>query len=56
MDGGDLRLVDVTEVGQYAVKLVWGDGHNTGLYSFAFLRALADACREEDIPTRTFPR
>ena len=49
------RLVDVSEVGQYAVKLVWGDGHNTGLYSFGFLRALADACREEDIPTRTFP-
>ena len=56
MDGGDLRLVDVSEVGQYAIKLLWGDGHNTGLYSFAYLRALGDACRETDIMTRTFQR
>ncbi|MCB9661613.1 MAG: DUF971 domain-containing protein [Sandaracinaceae bacterium] len=56
MDGGDLRLVDVSEVGQYAIKLIWGDGHNTGLYGFAYLRALGEACREDDIMTRTFPR
>jgi DUF971 family protein len=56
MDGGDLRLQEVSEVGQYALKLIWGDGHNTGLYSFAYLRTLGDACRDEDIMTQTFQR
>jgi len=28
-------------VGGYALQPQWGDGHNTGLYSFAYLRRLA---------------
>ena len=28
-------------VGGYALQLHWGDGHNTGIYSFAHLRRLA---------------
>ncbi|HSY20192.1 MAG TPA: DUF971 domain-containing protein [Candidatus Acidoferrales bacterium] len=27
-------------VGGYAIQPVWADGHNTGLYSFDYLRAL----------------
>ena len=30
-------------VGGYAVQPTWGDGHGTGLYSFAFLRRLGAA-------------
>jgi DUF971 family protein len=33
------RLVDVQLVGSYAICPTWGDGHHTGYYSFALLRA-----------------
>ena len=35
----DLRGFEV--VGGYALQPHWGDGHNTGLYSFDYLRRLA---------------
>jgi DUF971 family protein len=40
------RLVDVQLVGSYAICPTWGDGHRTGYYSFALLRARCpcDAC------------
>ncbi len=39
---GALELVEIEEVGQYAVQLSWGDGHRTGIYSFSYLRELAE--------------
>jgi DUF971 family protein len=33
------RLDDVRPVGRYALQPIWGDGHNTGLYTFDYLRA-----------------
>ena len=27
-------------IGHYAIRIVWGDGHNTGIYSFDFLKSL----------------
>lgn len=33
------RLTDVHLVGNYAIAPGWGDGHHTGYYSFALLRA-----------------
>ena len=33
------RLVDVQLVGSYAICPTWADGHRTGYYSFAMLRA-----------------
>lgn len=30
-------------IGTYAVQPVWGDGHATGLYSFDYLKQIADA-------------
>lgn len=44
----DLPLIDVEEVGNYAVRLVWGDGHGTGIYTFRFLRGLAPVARRAD--------
>ena len=35
---GDLEKVGV--VGRYALAPVWGDGHETGIYSYAYLRQL----------------
>ena len=29
---------DVTPVGNYAICIAWGDGHDTGIYTFASLR------------------
>ena len=40
VDGGDLELDDVQPVGNYALRLVWRDGHQTGIYSHRFLRSL----------------
>jgi DUF971 family protein len=39
-DAGDLELTHLEEVGNYALRLVWGDGHGTGIYTFRFLRTL----------------
>lgn len=37
----ELRISDVTLVGQYALQIAFESGHATGLYSFALLRRLA---------------
>lgn len=29
-------------VGGYAIQLFWADGHSSGIYTFAYLRKLAD--------------
>jgi DUF971 family protein len=56
--GGDLELVDLAEVGNYALRLTWGDGHSTGIYSFRFLRQLCacEQCAQGDLASRTFSR
>lgn len=50
IEGGDLELKDIEEVGNYALRLVWGDAHGTGLYSYRFLRLLCqcEQCASED--------
>ena len=35
-----LRLVSVEPVCRYALKLQWSDGHNTGIYSWEYLRSI----------------
>jgi len=37
------HLTRVETVGGYAVKPVWADGHATGLFSFDYLRQVANA-------------
>lgn len=37
-----VRLKAVEPVGQYAVRLVFDDGHDSGIYSWAYLRELAE--------------
>jgi DUF971 family protein len=37
------ELVRVASVGGYAIQPVWGDGHASGLYSFDYLKRVADA-------------
>jgi DUF971 family protein len=38
----NVRLLSVDPVGHYAVRLVFDDGHDTGLYSWPYLRELGD--------------
>ena len=35
------ELVRFEIVGGYALQLYWADGHNTGIYSFDYLRGLS---------------
>jgi ATP-binding protein involved in chromosome partitioning len=36
----NIKIVTMEPVGQYAVRIHWSDGHNTGIYSFENLRKL----------------
>lgn len=38
----EVGITAVDPVGNYAVKLVFSDGHDTGLYSWTFLRQLGE--------------
>jgi len=37
------ELVKLASVGGYAIQPGWADGHNTGIYSFDYLRRVATA-------------
>jgi DUF971 family protein len=41
-EGGNIELRNLEQVGNYALGLAWGDAHDTGIYSFRYLRALGD--------------
>ena len=43
-----IRMSDVEPVGNYAIRILWNDGHNTGIYSFEHFRRICpcDACVE----------
>jgi DUF971 family protein len=38
----DVAIVSVDPIGNYAVKVTFDDGHNTGLFTWAYLRRLGD--------------
>jgi len=38
----DPKLVGAEGVGRYGVRFIWEDGHDTGMYSYEYLRGLAD--------------
>jgi DUF971 family protein len=40
--GGNLELVNLEQVGNYALSFAWGDGHDSGIYTFRYLRKLGD--------------
>jgi DUF971 family protein len=41
LNSDELRIKDVTLVGQYALQIAFESGHATGLYTFSLLRHLA---------------
>lgn len=36
------KLVRILQVGGYALQPIWADGHDTGIYSFEYLRRVAE--------------
>ena len=38
----ELEIRDLSLVGRYAINFKWSDGHDTGIYSFRFLRELCN--------------
>ena len=42
LNAGAPRPVSMTPVGYYAYKIVWNDGHDSGIYTIENLRELCD--------------
>jgi DUF971 family protein len=36
------QLKQIVSVGSYAIQPIWADGHNTGIYSFDYLKRVAE--------------
>jgi DUF971 family protein len=47
-----LKMLNVESVGAYAMRIDWSDGHNTGIYSFDYLRRICPCaqCRTQTAP------
>ena len=37
-----ISIKNIEQVGSYAIKITWKDGHSTGIYEYSFLRKLSD--------------
>ncbi len=35
-------IIEIKPVGNYAITIIWGDGHKNGIYTFTLLRKLCD--------------
>jgi len=42
----ELQMNDVSVVGRYALNFRWSDGHDSGIYSFRYLRELCEQNQE----------
>ncbi len=42
---GDIDIADMSLVGNYAIKIRWSDGHDTGIHTWAHLRQLCPCPR-----------
>ena len=42
------RARSIQPVGRYAYQIEWNDGHNSGIYTFEFLRQLGQQAEEQD--------
>lgn len=39
----DVRPTRVESVGNYAIRIEWSDGHDTGIYAYDYLRRLSES-------------
>lgn len=49
LPGGNLELRTIERVGNYALSLGWADGHDSGIYTFEFLRRLGERLAAEGL-------
>jgi DUF971 family protein len=42
MNVSTVSLVNIESVGNYAISIEWGDGHNYGIYNWDYLYALCE--------------
>jgi DUF971 family protein len=45
---GEIQATEVKPIGRYAINFAWSDGHDSGIYSYDFLRTLCPCpiCRD----------
>ena len=43
-----LAMQDVEPVGNYALRIYWNDGHNTGIYTWEYLRELSERTQQQE--------
>lgn len=43
---GVYKIASIEPVGNYALRIIWKDGHDTGIYSFERLRVLMENFKE----------
>ena len=50
-----LKIASIEPVGNYALRIAWNDGHNSGIYSFDYLREICpcQACAGAGKPGST---
>ena len=48
MEAKNTQLEEIEAVGHYAVRFVWGDGHNTGIYDWNYLYTLCKMMGENE--------
>jgi DUF971 family protein len=44
-----IEIRDISIVGRYALNFRWSDGHETGIYSFRYLRELCESQGAEQL-------
>lgn len=42
-------IANIEQVGSYAIRIVWDDGHDTGIYSFEYLRSICECSSCEKV-------
>jgi len=40
---GDVSVTNIEPIGSYAIRLVFSDGHDRGIYPWSYLREIADS-------------
>ena len=50
-----MRVENATPVGNYAMCIVWGDGHDSGIFSFESLRKMDPDGFDQDAMTPETP-
>jgi len=48
--GESITVIDAELHGNWAISIRWSDGHDTGMFAWTYLRALAEAAHDETEP------